>query len=82
VDKRKTAWKVLSIKNNNVELLHAKYFYPQSTSQDGFVTKLAKVMSAPRDQLRVTWNEKINESSLIVYPWEFSLSRIQPDENE
>jgi hypothetical protein len=82
VDKRKTAWKILSIKNNNVELLHSSYLYSQSSIKDFFLTKLANVLSAPKQQLRVTWNEDVQENSFLVYPWEFRLSRSQPDESD
>lgn len=82
LDKRRKAWKVVSVKHNNIELLHSSYMYPQTASQDDFISKLSMVLSAPKEQLRVTWNEEIKDNALIMYPWEFKLSRIQPDENE
>ncbi len=80
IDKRRKAWKITSIKHNNVELLHSRYMHPQASVYADFVSKLSAVLSAPKEQLRITWNEEIKDNALIVYPWEFELSRRQPDE--
>jgi len=82
IDKRKKAWKVVSIKHNNIELLHSSYLYPQSSSRNDFISQLSLVLNAPKGQLRVTWNEEINEDAVLVYPWEFKLSRHQPESSD
>lgn len=80
-DKRRLMWEVVSVKHNNVELLHLRHAHPFSSDKKTFMTKLASALTVPQEQLRVTWNREIKDETPVLYPFSLTLSRFPLDDD-